>query len=260
MITQMLIAGSAGFTAESKAYFAEMAVQLDNPRKVIIDRFVRKLLTGNIWPYLGAVYIHTLNEEQQSLLNLINPTSTVTNLTKIGSPIWAANVGWTGTNSNSNRLSSAGNINNAEFKYASGDGSMGAYVRSNGTVGSRAVMGCSDNRQAVFSEYTAGNMGVTIQAAGVNQAAGGTTAGAAFKHGGRNGGSYEGWFNKTSIGTATTATVAPPASPLHILTNANSWPSSATTAFSYCGAYIPTTERELFSDAVNALISELDAV
>lgn len=263
MITQMLLVAGGGFLPESKAYFDAMTVQLTGAQKNVVDKFIRSIISGGSWPYLGACYIHTLTEEQQSLLNVINPTSAVTNLSKIGSPIWTSNVGWRSNNNNGNRLSSLGNINNAEFKFNQHNAHISSYVRNNGTLGSNdgSVIGLSDNRTALIHLSLTGNFVGRINNNG-NTGNNGYGSSLGFKMINKpNSSNMAAYYNKTLVSNVTpSSATAVPASPLNILTNGNTWVGSATTAFSSVGASMPDAIRESFTDAVNTLITDLDAL
>lgn len=259
MITQMLIAGG-GYLPESKAYFDAMAVQLDEARKGIINKCIRSIISGGAWPYLGMLTIHALPEEQQSLLNVINPTSLVTNLQKFGSPVWTPNVGWTGTGANGNRLSTLGNLTDPEFKFTTNDAWFGSYVVNGGTAGNRSIMGQNSNRLELMPNVVAGSIGGHINSTASPSGGAGNLPN--LIHGIRTDPTDARFYSSDNLQFTNNAmgTVAPSATPMHILTNNNSYAGNAQTSLSFIGSAPPDAVKTNFVNAVNTLIAELAAL
>lgn len=262
MITQMFLAGG-GFLPESKAFFDAMAVQLTNPQKNAVNRLVSRLKSGGAWPYIGAMWLSTLITEQQTFLNLVNPTDTTVSLRlKQGTPTFTSGVGWKGVASNSHKLYTSGNANDAVFKMAQQDHFFLSYVSDNGTVGARMVIGTPNNRHGIMPERVAGTLSGYMGRNAAIGAGGGAAVNQVKMAVRLSSTDARVYSNKTLVGTdANAADTVIPAQIISFLTNNNSWPSDAQTRLEAVGqGSMPDAVRESMIDAINNFIAQWDSL
>lgn len=251
----------SGLLPESVDFFQEMTVQLSDGEKQVVNDLIFDLISGGSWPYIGAMWLSTLITEQQTFLNLVNPSdTTITLRQKVGTPTFTSGTGWTGLNSNSHRLSSLGNANDSAFKMAQQDNFWMSWVNVNGTTGNRAVIGTADNRHDIRPD-NAGNL--IGQAGGITLTGGGGNSVPGLKMLVRLSSSDVRLYNnKTLIDSSSSAsTNVIPASPVHVLTNNNSFAGSAQTRLEAVGqGSMSDTIRESMVDAITTFITRWDAL
>lgn len=94
-----------------------------------IDRFVRGLLTDNLWGKFDALYIFKMHDAQAARLNLVNPGTY--DLSLVGAPTFTAGSGYLGGASAYLQTS----VNMSTFaKFRQNDAHLGVYFTASSTI------------------------------------------------------------------------------------------------------------------------------
>jgi hypothetical protein len=111
----------AEYEPETAALFARMTVRPDNTRRHAIDTLVSSLKTNGLWSKLDGLYLFAAHTSQAGLLNWCR---TEANFTAINSPVFTADVGFTGDGVGA----SLSNVNSATVKTQALDMTTAVWV------------------------------------------------------------------------------------------------------------------------------------
>ena len=89
-----VMTGSVVFSDESLSLFARMTEQPSYFTKFFLDRYIRSLISNSLWPLIDVLRLSALHTEQSSLLNI---KGDYWNGTKVSTPTFTINRGWTGS-------------------------------------------------------------------------------------------------------------------------------------------------------------------
>lgn len=242
----------------SALYFAAMLTPLDEDRKNIIRTFVDGLIADGLWDKMDAAYIFTLPQSQQSLINLIDPSES---LSQSGTPVFTANSGWR-ANSGANSLITPKNLN-AYDNFTQNSCHMSAYNTWSASANA-AVVGTDYDNNGIYPS-TAGSGAGTYSCLNVATLTGPVTSPVAAGQlliGSRTASSS--CFtqrNTTRVTGTTTANVAVPATPMYCCyVPDNAATNNFTNRWASFGSGLSTTDADNLNTLVQALISGLDSV
>lgn len=121
-----IVLEKAPFLQQTRDYLSRLQVQPSKAWATALNTFVGDCIKDGNWLEFDELNIHATEKEQHSLINLVFPSSPI--ITKINSPTFSANQGWTGASGHyldHNKLATAYN------KFTRNSGSMGFYSRTN---------------------------------------------------------------------------------------------------------------------------------
>lgn len=166
----------AGYCPEAKQFFSRTG-DLSSERKYQYDRLIRTLVANNIWSKLDIFYIFAAPSEATALTNL--PSSSFS-ATANGSPTFAADLGYTGTDSSTTVYIDLGyNPSTQAISYSQNSAHISAWSNTTAaSVGANSgiIVGINSSNPAlhIFPKYNDGkayfrtNDGTT--SAGISQA------------------------------------------------------------------------------------------
>lgn len=244
---------TASYHPYAAAYFAAHTVQLDSARKKTIDTFVKTLVNNNLWADLGLLCIHKIPTQQQSLVDLIQPSRS---LNIVGAPTFTANTGWVPNTSISNRLATPVNLTDSSLKFAQGNAHFGVWT--NPTSNGNFIAAGTAGQHNWLEPNSSGSQWGRCQSF-VNTATGAGGGGNGLHVINRSSNSQvENYYNGSLITTSTGNTsVAPGAEPMNFLNAGVSVVGNSNVMLSHMGASMNATEQLNFYNAVNTLLANL---
>lgn len=245
------------YAPQSLAYFAAMGTQLSTPRKSVIDKFIKGIITDTVFAELEYGFIHRLPVEQQSLVNFCTGNAV---LTKVGTPTFTANVGWTSVGANASRLDTPTNYSTFS-KFTQNSATFGTWLTT-APSGNIVSMGTSDDRNLLIANYAgAHHQGRVNQtsATALNLGGGGTGLHMFDRDGSSSVKLYK--DGSQTGATQTNASVARTATPFSIL-NANGLaPATGNVhALSFIGGSMSAAQHLALYNRVNTLLTDLAAI
>lgn len=164
----------AAFSAEAQAYFAAMAVQPDDARKVLINNLINNLIVNGVWARLDCLFLLAATTSQAGLLNAVNPAQTAT---LVNAPTFTVDRGFT-TNGTTSYVDTGFNPSTAGGKYTQTLAYFGIWVNAE-TQFAASPAGWFDGTDGVtVNPRTAADAmnGRVNEAAAITAAAPGTSA------------------------------------------------------------------------------------
>jgi hypothetical protein len=137
------VVGTEAFSAEAIALFAEMEVQPDAARKIVIDTCIKALISSGVWSLLDVLYVFAAHTEQAALLNWKNPGTF--DATSVSGTAFTEDVGFTGD-------ASADYLETGFNPFSAG----GNYTQNSASFGARTTTDRNDNENKCLMGWVAG--------------------------------------------------------------------------------------------------------
>ena len=143
-----------GYEIESSALFARMVTAAETPtdaRKIIIDTAIYALKTNSLWTKLDGLWLMAAHGVESSCLNWISSSY---NLTRVGTPTFNADRGFTG-NGSTMYLKTGINPRLGGFKYIQDSAMLAVYSRTSGQIsGSASAQIQTNGNTTIYPRYT----------------------------------------------------------------------------------------------------------
>jgi hypothetical protein len=256
----LLMTSQSEYDPATTAYLNEMVTPLDTNRADAINDYVISLKAAGLFTLPAYIGIHALVTEQQSLLNLLNPTDVdIGTLDKIGSPVFTTKAGIASNGNNANRYQTSINYTNAKLKFGQNSACFGAWFDP--APSQNAVnMGTSDNLNWMVPNYLGSHQyGRVNMSSNSSISAGGGGVGLHMMNRSASN-AFQMYFNGSNFSSGSTASAARTNVPF-CFGNANgSSPGSSRLRVSLVGPSMTDGQHADFYAATNNLLTALDAI
>ena len=145
----------SSYSIESEAFFARLATQPTDARKIAYDHLISDLVNSGTWSRLDTLYLASANDSPTARTNLISGNYY---LSPYGSPTFGLDhSGYQGTNSLSDFLDNDFNLALSSGNYSQDSASMGVFLTAGPASGadSGEAMGLpAGNLAEIYPHYT----------------------------------------------------------------------------------------------------------
>lgn len=141
---------SRQYSSEANAFFSRLSTKPTPQRAAAYQYLIGSLVGAGIWTKLDALWVLAAADEATALTNLVSSSYT---LTKVSTPTFAANVGYTG-NGSSTALSTGYNPGAGGTLYSQNDASIFGWSQTAGNTGvyntNNSMMGVATTDANIF--------------------------------------------------------------------------------------------------------------
>jgi hypothetical protein len=252
--------GGGGFSPFATTLFGSMTPQPDNARKVVIDTFIRALVSGGIWGSLDALYVFAAHDEQAALLNWVNPGTF--DATAVNAPTFTTDRGFTGNGTDS-EINSGFNLSTDGTNYVLDSATVFARALNNLAAGVSPLWGTNSgdhygNGFPRFSgDITVFNCNTSGGASNIEVA---SSDGRGFWSVTRSASDAQAlYLDGSGIGTGSQASATLPNATLRGLRSATTFGAFQIASLG-CGAHLDATKQAALASAESAYMEAVGAV